>query len=69
VKEFLIERRRVHHMDEVTLVIDCGTAAAPEHELSAELRRALGVRIDVRVAAPDSLPRPEAKAARVVTIP
>jgi phenylacetate-CoA ligase len=68
VREFLIERRRLHHMDEVTLVIDCGTTAAPGHELSAELRQALGVRIDVRVAEPDSLPRSETKAIRVVTI-
>ena len=69
VKEFLIERRRVRQMDEVTLVIDCGTAAAPDDQLSVELRQALGVRIDVRIAAPDSLPRSEAKSIRVVTIP
>src|SRR5437870_4812408 len=68
VKEFLIERRRIRHMDEVTLVIDCGTAAAPGETLSVELRQALGVRIDVRVAAPDSLPRSEAKSVRVVTV-
>jgi len=69
VKEFVIERRRVHQMDEVTLVIDCGSGAAPGHELSTELRQALGVRIDVRVAEPDTLPRSETKAVRVVTIP
>jgi len=68
VKEFRIERRRVRHMDEVTLVIDCGAATPPGEQLSTELRQALGVRIDVRVAAPDSLPRSEAKAVRVVTI-
>ena len=68
VKEFLIERRRIRHMDEVTLVIDCGTAAAPGETLSAELRQALGVRIDVRVAAPNSLPRSEDKSMRVVTV-
>ena len=55
-------------MDEITLVIDCGAATPPGEQLSTELRQALGVRIDVRVAAPDSLPRSETKAVRVVTI-
>lgn len=67
VVEFVIEHRIERHMDEVALVVECadGREAIGER-LQADLRAALGVRIDVKTAPPGSLPRSELKANRLV---
>jgi phenylacetate-CoA ligase len=67
VVEFRIELRRRRHLDEVTLLIE-SDGASPEERLQAELRQALGVRIECRQVAPGTLPRPELKATRLVRI-
>jgi phenylacetate-CoA ligase len=66
VVEFVIEHRRSHHLDEVTLVVECGDGAFSTERLQAELRQALGVRIDCRQVAAGTLPRAELKARRLV---
>lgn len=69
VVEFVIDLRQVRQMDEVTLVVECQPAGAdggaPLARLSAELRQALGVRIDCREVPPGTLPRAELKAKRL----
>jgi len=64
VVEFVIEHRRVRHMDEVTLVFEA-VGASPMERLSADLRQALGVRIECREVPGGTLPRPELKARRL----
>jgi phenylacetate-CoA ligase len=64
VVEFVIEHRRVRHLDEVTLLLECADGEPPPG-LGAELRQALGVRIDCRVVPPGTLPRAELKAQRL----
>jgi phenylacetate-CoA ligase len=68
VLEFHLEHRRVRQMDEVTLVIECAGGAEPGERLTAELRQALGVRIDCRQVSPGTLPRAELKARRLVRV-
>jgi len=68
VVEFVIEHRRERHLDEVTLVVECGDGAQLAERLEAELRQALGARIGVRQVAPGTLPRPELKAKRLIRI-
>ena len=65
VVEFVIEHRRVRQMDEVTLLVECADGESPLERLGAELRQALGVRIDCRAVAPGTLPRAELKAQRL----
>src|SRR5205814_8748667 len=48
VREFVLERRTVMHMDEVVLVVEMAEADAPTDRLEADLRQALGVRISCR---------------------
>ena len=67
--EFLIEHRRLKHMDEVTVVIEMAEADASTDRLEADLRQALGVRLACRPAAPGSLPRGELKSRRIVRLP
>ena len=64
VVEFVIEHRRVRKMDEVTLVLETD-GASPMERLSADLRQALGVRIDCREVPRGTLPRAELKALRL----
>ena len=64
VVEFVIEHRRVRQMDEVTLVLETD-GASPMERLSADLRQALGVRIDCREVPRGTLPRAELKALRL----
>jgi phenylacetate-CoA ligase len=65
VVEFVIEHRRVRQMDEVTLLVECGGGDSPLERLGADLRHALGVRIDCRAVPPGTLPRAELKAQRL----
>ena len=67
--EFLIEHRRVKHMDEVTVVVEVPESEPATDRLEADLRQALGVRLACRPAAPGSLPRGELKSKRIVRLP
>jgi phenylacetate-CoA ligase len=66
ITEFVIEHRRRRQLDEVTLVVECHDGAVSTERLEADLRQALGVRIDCRRVAPGTLPRAELKAKRLV---
>jgi len=65
VGEFVIEHRREREMDEVTLVIEAAPSFSAER-LMADLRQALGVRLECRVVAVGTLPRDELKSRRFV---
>ena len=65
--EFVIERRSVQHMDEVTLAVEEGGGVSVER-LEADLRQALGVRLGCRVVPAGTLPRGELKSKRVVDV-
>ncbi|HXM58843.1 MAG TPA: hypothetical protein VOB72_25815, partial [Candidatus Dormibacteraeota bacterium] len=65
VVEFVIELRRVRQMDEVTLLVECVDGPSPVERLVADLRQALGVRIDCRQVQAGTLPRAELKAQRL----
>ena len=69
VREFVLERRTVMHMDEVVLVVEMAEADAPTDRLEADLRQALGVRISCRVVPVGTLPPGELKAKRIVNAP
>ena len=64
IDEFLIEHRTVRQMDEVVLLFEAGTPGLAER-LGAELRQALGARIDCVEVTPGSLPRSELKSKRL----
>jgi phenylacetate-CoA ligase len=68
IVEFVLELRRRHHLDEVTLVVECGDGSLSTERLQADLRQALGVRIECRQVALGTLPRSELKARRLVRI-
>ena len=65
VVEFAIERRRERQMDEVTLLVEGSVAV---ERLEAEMRQALGVRIECRIVAAGTLPRSELKSRRILRI-
>jgi phenylacetate-CoA ligase len=65
VVEFLIEHRRDRQMDEVTLLLESSSVAFSPERLEADLRQALGVRLECRVVPAGSLPRSELKARRI----
>ena len=67
IGEFCIEVRRVRGMEEATVLCESeGDAAeAVVARLAADLRLALGARIDCRVVAPGSLPHAELKSLRL----
>ena len=71
VAEYLIRIWRRGHLDEITIQIDLGKdvpAAAVDQlseRLRRELRRMIGIRVDVEPAPPNSLPRWDHKARRV----
>jgi phenylacetate-CoA ligase len=66
VAEFVIEHRHERRMDEVTLLIEPAVASFAPDRLEADLRQALGVRLDCRVVASGTLPRSELKSKRLV---
>jgi len=68
VTEFVIERRRVRQMDEVALLVEIEGADTSTERLEADLRQALGVRLECRVVPRGTLPRSELKATRVVSV-
>jgi phenylacetate-CoA ligase len=68
VGEFVIEHRRERRMDEVTLVIECSRSSFSTDRLQADLRQALGVRLECRVVEPGTLPRPELKSKRLLRV-
>ncbi len=65
--EFVIERRSVHQMDEVTLAVEQAGGLTVDR-LEADLRQALGVRLGCRIVPAGSLPRGELKSKRVVDL-
>ncbi len=65
VAEFVIERGRERQMDEVSLLIEPAGDDFSSERLEADLRQALGVRLDCRVVARGTLPRSELKARRI----
>jgi len=64
VVEFVIEHRRVRQMDEVALLLEASPGYSTER-LAADLRQALGVRLECRIVEPGTLPRSELKAKRI----
>ena len=66
--EFLIERRSVEQMDDVTVVVEEAPGLSVER-LEADLRQALGVRLGCRVVQAGALPRADLKAKRIVEVP
>jgi phenylacetate-CoA ligase len=65
VAEFVIERRRERQMDEVSLLIEAAGDDFSTKRLEADLRQALGVRLECRVVERGTLPRSELKAKRI----
>ncbi len=66
VEEFLIEHRTVRRMDEVVLLFETARPSDGLAErLAADLRQALGARIDCRLVATGTLPRSELKSRRL----
>jgi phenylacetate-CoA ligase len=66
VTEFVIERRRVRQMDEVVLLLEVDGSETSTERLEADLRQALGVRLECQVVAAGTLPRSELKSRRIV---
>jgi phenylacetate-CoA ligase len=66
--EFVIERRSVAQMDEVTLAVEEAGGLALER-LEADLRQALGVRLGCRIVPAGTLPRGELKSKRLIDLP
>ena len=65
VVEFVLEHRVLRGMDELALLIESGSDDPPLERLAADLRQALGLRIECRQVAKGTLPRAEAKARRL----
>jgi len=65
VVEFVIERRRERHMDEVSLLIEAVGDEFSSERLEADLRQALGVRLPCHLVERGTLPRSELKAKRI----
>jgi phenylacetate-CoA ligase len=65
VVEFVIERRRERHMDEVSLLVETVGEDFSSERLEADLRQALGVRLPCHIVERGTLPRSELKAKRI----
>src|SRR5579864_7198226 len=68
VSEFVIEHRRERQMDEVTLLVETLVESFSSERLEADLRQALGVRLECRVVPRGTLPRSELKSRRIVRV-
>ena len=68
VSDFVIEHRRVRQLDEVTLVLESPRPVFATERLEADLRQALGVRLECRLVAPGTLPKAELKSKRLVRV-
>ncbi len=66
VVEFMVEQRKVDAMDEIELLVEMdGNVAKPLlKRIEAKLKDTFSLRITVRLAEPNSLPRHEFKAKR-----
>jgi phenylacetate-CoA ligase len=71
VVEFMVEQRKVDAMDEIELLIEVtgGAAQSLVKKVAAKLRDTFSLRIPVKLAEPDSLPRHEFKARRWRLVP
>ncbi|TMD92969.1 MAG: phenylacetate--CoA ligase [Chloroflexi bacterium] len=67
VVEFAIERRRERQMDEVTVLVEIDGPDMSTDRLEADLRQALGARLECRVVPSGTLPRSELKSKRVIS--
>jgi phenylacetate-CoA ligase len=66
IDEFVIEHRTLRHMDEVVLLFETARPSVGlEDRLGADLRQALGARIDCRLVPVGTLPRSELKSKRL----
>jgi phenylacetate-CoA ligase len=66
IDEFVIELRSVRSMEEVEILFEAaGEADGLAERLAADLRQALGARIDCRLVPPGTLPRSELKSKRL----
>jgi phenylacetate-CoA ligase len=68
IAEFVLERRVVAQMDDVTLVVEPAGSDFSTERLEADLRQALGVRLGCRVVPVGTLPRAELKSKRVIRL-
>src|ERR1700694_4779406 len=68
ITEFVIERKRVRQMDEVAVLVEIDGPETSTERLEADLRQALGVRLECRVVPAGSLPRSELKSKRIVRL-
>jgi phenylacetate-CoA ligase len=68
VSEFVIEHRRERQMDEVTLLLETSVESFATDRIEADLRQALGVRLECRVVPSGTLPRSELKSRRIVRV-
>src|SRR6202171_6392815 len=68
ITEFVIERRRVRQMDEVAVLVEIDGPETSTERLEADLRQALGVRLECRVVPAGTLPRSELKSKRIVRL-
>jgi phenylacetate-CoA ligase len=68
VSEFVIEHRRDRQMDEVTLLVETSVESFSSERLEADLRQALGVRLECRMVPRGTLPRSELKSRRIVRV-
>jgi phenylacetate-CoA ligase len=66
VSEFVIEHRHERRMDEVVLVLESSVESFNPERLEADLRQALGVRLETRVMPAGSLEKSDLKARRIV---
>ena len=66
VTEFVIEHGWVREMDEVSLLVEIAGPDPSTERLEADLRQALGVRLECRVVPTGTLPRAELKSTRLV---
>jgi len=68
VVEFVLEHRRERRMDEVALLLETASSDFSTERLEADLRQALGVRLECRIVERGTLPRSELKSRRLVRI-
>ncbi len=66
VEEFQIEVFRAGELDEVRVLIEAAGSGTSPREVQEALRASLGIRLDVSLVPPRTLPRYELKARRVV---
>jgi len=64
VGEFVIEHTRERRMDEVVLIVEASTSFSSAR-LEADLRQALGVRLECRIVPAGTLPKSDLKAKRL----